>query len=62
MKLSMHASFFGADNNRHFLENPILYKELINDKKKLINLRHYLYNNIYDFATFCTNISTLYEF
>lgn len=29
----VHASFFGADNNRHFLENPILYKELINDKK-----------------------------
>lgn len=28
---------FGADNNSHFLENPMLYKELINDKnKKLI--------------------------
>lgn len=37
MKLSMHASYFGTDNNRHFLENPMLYKELVNDKnKKLI--------------------------
>lgn len=26
--------FFGAENNRHFLEIPMLYKELINDEKK----------------------------
>lgn len=56
MKLSMHASFFSADNNRHFLEIPMLYKELINDKNKKFNLRHYLYDSIYDFATFYTNI------
>lgn len=63
MKLSMHASFFSADNNCQFLDIPMLYEELINDKnKKKINLRHYLHNNIYDFATFCTNswISALY--
>lgn len=62
MKLSMHASFFGADNNRHFLENPILYKELINDKKKLINLRHYLYNNIYDLLHKYQHFYTIFDY
>lgn len=34
MKLSMHASFFSADNNCQFLDIPMLYEELINDKNK----------------------------